>query len=303
MSSHYRIINSELDSDAKFNSLPHLAQLIWYRTFNHTLNTSIGAFRAERAGLAEHFKIKMREFTKHFNLLIENNFLKFDFDANLLWFPNFFEHDFPTSINCVKSWSKILPKLPTCELKTLVIQQSALWIQQNKSKAFFDALPQAFRDAIPYAIPDAIPDGKAKASLIQKPEARSQNTNNILILEESTNNVEETPENIEVIALPTMRGRYSITQNDINNYKIDYPSVDVKLELEKMRDWINENPTKTPTSIGRFICKWLKKSQEDGAQIHEFRGRKHASKRTSTDKRSAFEQAMVIGAEWNGSIS
>lgn len=57
---------------------------------------------------------------------------------------------------------------------------------------------------------------------------------------------------------------YGVPENDINEWKSLYPSVDVEQELRNMRGWLLANKTKkkTRSGINRFINTWLSKSQD-----------------------------------------
>lgn len=62
------------------------------------------------------------------------------------------------------------------------------------------------------------------------------------------------------------KSEYGITQNDIDEYLVLYPAVDVMQELRNMKGWCMSNPTrrKTKSGIKRFITNWLSKSQNRG---------------------------------------
>lgn len=87
--SHYRIIDSLIDNDTKFNNLPNAAQHVWFRIYTNQFNTAIGAYRTEKAGLAERYKYKMNVFNRHFQALITHQLIRYDDNAGLIWFPNF----------------------------------------------------------------------------------------------------------------------------------------------------------------------------------------------------------------------
>lgn len=58
---------------------------------------------------------------------------------------------------------------------------------------------------------------------------------------------------------------YKISEEEISQYKILYPDVDIDLEIRKMQGWCINNQTKRKTKSGikRFINSWLSKSQDD----------------------------------------
>lgn len=72
-----------------------------------------------------------------------------------------------------------------------------------------------------------------------------------------------------VITLTLNTGdEYPITQNQIDEWKQLYPSVDVLQALRKMRGWLNANPKKRKTKNGilRFVNSWLSREQDRGGQ-------------------------------------
>ena len=59
---------------------------------------------------------------------------------------------------------------------------------------------------------------------------------------------------------------YGVPENDINEWKSLYPSVDVEQELRNMKGWLLANKTKRKTrrGINTFINGWLSRSQDRG---------------------------------------
>ncbi len=59
---------------------------------------------------------------------------------------------------------------------------------------------------------------------------------------------------------------YSVCQNDVDEWKMLYPAVDVMQELRKMKGWCDSNPAKRKTRRGikRFINSWLSRQQDKG---------------------------------------
>lgn len=54
------------------------------------------------------------------------------------------------------------------------------------------------------------------------------------------------------------------TQDEFDEYKRLYPSVDIRQEFRSMRGWCSGNPTKRKTARGikRFVTSWLSRSQD-----------------------------------------
>ena len=55
-----------------------------------------------------------------------------------------------------------------------------------------------------------------------------------------------------------------ITDEDIRGWEGAAPAVDVKLELNKMREWLLANPNKSKKNYRAFIVNWLSKEQQRG---------------------------------------
>lgn len=59
---------------------------------------------------------------------------------------------------------------------------------------------------------------------------------------------------------------YDVSLDKISTWKQAYPAVAIEQELQKMRAWLESNPTrrKTKKGIDRFINTWLSKEQDKG---------------------------------------
>lgn len=77
---------------------------------------------------------------------------------------------------------------------------------------------------------------------------------------------------------------YEVPQENIDTWVTAYPAVDVMHELQKMRAWLESNPTrlKTRRGIKRFINSWLSKEQDRG-----FRRKQYADRGTDTRQQGA----------------
>jgi hypothetical protein len=299
--SHYRIIDSKIENDEKFNELPHLTQFVWFRLFNYRHNTKLGAYEGGRAGLAEHINMMLKQFNRHFTLLITQNFIRYDEKRKLVWFPKYLKHNQPESPNCVKGWDKVLDMLPDCKLKNEIIQASALWIQENKSEGFKEALPEAFQLALPKDL--------SHPSLNQKQNTETEINNNIILTPVITSAHDEieiiaNEENKKIFELPVKKGdNFPIFETDMTIFKNNFPAVDVKNELEKMKAWLTEKQfPKNYFSMREFVKSWLSKAQHESGNIRNFekQGVKHYGKTSAinTKQPSPFEQAMSPGVQW-----
>lgn len=84
--------------------------------------------------------------------------------------------------------------------------------------------------------------------------------------ESSEDATAETPENaLAVFYLPLIDGtQYGVSSDDVVNWAVAYPAIDVMQELHKMYNWLDANPKNKKTSRGikRFIVNWLSRSQD-----------------------------------------
>lgn len=81
---------------------------------------------------------------------------------------------------------------------------------------------------------------------------------------------EQTAQEPPVISLPLNDGsEYPITGNEVTEWSILYPAVDVMQELRNMRGWLSSNPKrrKTKSGIRRFITNWLCREQDKGMPV------------------------------------
>ena len=78
---------------------------------------------------------------------------------------------------------------------------------------------------------------------------------------------EQAPAQQPVITLPLNDGsEYPVTQEQVDEWEMLYPAVDVMQQLRCMRGWLNANKTRRKTRAGilRFINGWLAKEQDRG---------------------------------------
>lgn len=115
-------------------------------------------------------------------------------------------------------------------------------------------------------------------------ETNNNNINNNNIKNNSNIYICSEPENPTLnhsgILLPLNdKSLYEVPQENIDTWVTAYPAVDVMHELQKMRAWLESNPTrlKTRRGIKRFINSWLSKEQDRG-----FRRQQYADRGTDT---------------------
>lgn len=70
-----------------------------------------------------------------------------------------------------------------------------------------------------------------------------------------------------VLRVPLVDGsEHEVTQAHVDGWKPAYPGIDVEVQLQKARVWLEENPRKRKTraGIGRFLTSWLARAQDSG---------------------------------------
>lgn len=103
-------------------------------------------------------------------------------------------------------------------------------------------------------------------------ETNNNSINNNSINNNSSINVcpeSKAPDRFPVILLILNdKTEHPVYQEDIDEWKEIYPSVDIIQELRKMKGWLDANPTKRKTKRGikRFINGWLSREQDKGGR-------------------------------------
>jgi len=145
----YRKVSSAFWNDAGVLRLSDRGKLAFLFILTHPNMTSLGMMRATMSGLAEELGWEVKAFREAFGEAFREGMVEASTEAPLIALPNFLKHNKPESPNVVKSWERILPELPECELKTQ---------QMQRVKAFTEALPKAFREALPEAFGKPYPN-------------------------------------------------------------------------------------------------------------------------------------------------
>lgn len=145
----YRKVSSAFWNDAGVLRLTDRGKLAFLFVLTHPNMTSLGMMRATMSGLAEELGWEVKAFREAFGEAFREGMVEASTEAPLIALPNFLKHNKPESPNVVKSWERILPELPECELKTQ---------QMQRVKGFVEALPKAFREALPEAFGKPYPN-------------------------------------------------------------------------------------------------------------------------------------------------
>ena len=96
-----------------------------------------------------------------------------------------------------------------------------------------------------------------------------KNIKNIMINNTFCSEPETTAPNLSGIKLVLNdKTLYDVPLAKIESWREAYPAVDIEQELQKMRVWLDGNPTKRKTRRGieRFIVNWLSRSQDSGGR-------------------------------------
>jgi hypothetical protein len=160
----YRKVSSAFWNDAGVLRLSDRGKLAFLFILTHPNMTSLGMMRATMSGLAEELGWEVKAFREAFGEAFREGMVEASTEAPLIALPNFLKHNKPESPNVVKSWERILPELPECELKTQ---------QMQRVKAFTEALPKAFREALPEAFGKPYPNPQPNPDPDPDPYKRS----------------------------------------------------------------------------------------------------------------------------------
>jgi hypothetical protein len=164
----YRKIDSRIWNDEKFRDLTDDAKFIFLFLLTHPHLTSLGAMRANEAGLAYELgwdldKVSVKGlanpservtdtlskgFREPFAELFRKGFLRYDKRVSFLALTNFLKYNPPENPNVVKSWEKSLDLIPECELKTELIARVKRCVV-TLPKGFMEGLPEPFRKGMP----------------------------------------------------------------------------------------------------------------------------------------------------------
>lgn len=92
--------------------------------------------------------------------------------------------------------------------------------------------------------------------------------------------------------LPLVDGTpFQISKSEITGWEEAFPAVDVRQQLNSMREWLKANPTKrkTPRGILKFIVGWLSREQDRGGSVQ-----------SNVPKRSALQDMVFANTPAGG---
>jgi uncharacterized phage protein (TIGR02220 family) len=163
--SRYRKIEVRIWGDEKFKKLtpiPPCGQGLWLflLTGPHT-GPIPGLFRSGRAAMAEELDWSLEDFDKAFAEALEQDMVKADWKAKVVWVPNALKCNKPESPNVVTSWGSEWDLIPECDLKREAFDslKSSVWaLGEGFGKAFDKAFSNPNRKASGKAISKTCPN-------------------------------------------------------------------------------------------------------------------------------------------------
>lgn len=120
----FRKIDPRIWNDAKFASLSHLAQLMFFFVLTHPMMTVLGAFRISKEGMAAELGLVGEGFAKPFSELLSKGLLKYEERSFLIFAPNFLKYNEPENPNVIKGWAGAVDLLPECALMVSVLDRA-----------------------------------------------------------------------------------------------------------------------------------------------------------------------------------
>lgn len=265
--SRYRKVEVRTYGDEKFRKLspiPPCGQGLWLYLITGPHTTAIpGLFRAGKAALSEELGWKLEDFDKAFAEVFQQGMAKADWTNRVVWIPKAIRHNKPASPNVVTSWAAELDLIPECDLKAEGIKTIGEALSEM-NPAFSDAFSalvkpcdESRRKPIPKACPKPSPNQQ------QEQEQKQEQ-----VIEASALTAIAVPP--PFITLPLNDGsEYGITDKEVREWQLLYPSCDVKQELRKYKGWAVATPHKRKTRRGILtsVNTWLAKSHDNSQRI------------------------------------
>jgi hypothetical protein len=144
----YRKIDSRIWNDEKFRTLGDDAKLVFLFVLTHPHLTSLGAMRANEAGLAHELGWTFERFQKGFGEPFRKGLFWYDESVSFLALTNFLKYNPPENPNVVKSWEKSLDLIPECDLKIKLLIRVKAYVE-TLPEGFIEGLPEPFRKGMP----------------------------------------------------------------------------------------------------------------------------------------------------------
>lgn len=153
----YRKIECSIWGDPLFRKLPERSQFLYLFLMTHPHMTSIGAMRSTIPGLAAERQWSQPALRQALKPLRPNQ-VELDEAASCLVVWDFLAHNPPENPNVIKSWEKLLPDIPQCQL-------------------LFDYLERV-SDRLPEGLRQWLPKGFGKGMPISESESENESETN-----------------------------------------------------------------------------------------------------------------------------
>ncbi len=114
----YRKVKCMIWNDNKFPFLDDDTQLVWFHAYTCPFSNGLGMFLASVEALAANKRWSVERYSKGFENLIANDFIRFDEGYQVVWFPKFLMHNKPENPNSLKGLLKFWSDIPESPLKT-----------------------------------------------------------------------------------------------------------------------------------------------------------------------------------------
>ena len=293
----YRKVSARIWSDEAFRRLSTDAKLVFLQLLTHPHLTSLGAMRATTEGLAVELGFDLARYGNALDMVLGVGMAQIDSEACLVVIPKYLRHNPPASPNVVRSWEKLLPQLPECEILNRQLFRAARCCMERGgawAEAFEEALgkpfrraceklPEAFRDTFPKSIPnlDLDPDLESKHESKSIPEDSSVGAvGPVETAAEDGANQEARNEDVpspgerdgEGISFPLKSGDNWVPPAQlIDEIQRAFPGIDIWSELPKIRAWCISNPTKRKTRNGmpRLLHGWIARAADGRKQGYQ----------------------------------
>ena len=142
----YHKVTSRLWCDPRVSRLSDAGQLLFLFILTNPLQTSLGAFRQTREGLAAEKHWSMAKLNRELDQLIDAGLVECDDEGFYLGVPDFFADNLPESPNVVKAWRSALEFIPDSTMKARQLLRAAAAVRTHLPK-FADAVDAVIGDA------------------------------------------------------------------------------------------------------------------------------------------------------------
>lgn len=155
--------------DIRFRRLSPLlnsGQALWIYLLTGPRTHSIpGLYTVGEREMAEALGWSLLAYRRAFQEILDEDLVKVDWHARLVWIPKAIHYNQPESPNVVLGWSRIWDELPECSLKSEAY---------HYIKGFLEGLGKGFHDAFMKATPKTLPKTMPKTMPNQEQEQEQE---------------------------------------------------------------------------------------------------------------------------------